>query len=76
MTEFSGSHILARLEDGKRITVRNRDNICSATIAASPRTRKAAPAWEAFLKTASKEMSFADALAFFQNRRLEMTVSG
>jgi hypothetical protein len=74
-TRFTGTHITAWLE-GKTVRIRNNDNICSATIATGSRFFGMDKAWEAFIQTAGKEMTFADATDFFNNHGVTMAVRG
>ncbi|MDR0561250.1 MAG: hypothetical protein LBG73_00990 [Spirochaetaceae bacterium] len=73
---YEGEHITARLENGRIVTIRNKDNICSATIARSRRIWGVSKVWCLFLMEAVKEMSFASAVDYFEKRRISMQVSG
>jgi hypothetical protein len=72
---YEGEHILARFSKG-RVSIRSKDNICGATIAHNQRAWGAAKAWCSFLGGASKSMSFAEALDYFERRGIAMIVSG
>lgn len=75
-TRYEGAHISARLEKGRIITIRNTDNICSATIARSKGIKSAASLWRRFLMEAAKDMTFASAVDYFESRGVAMQVSG
>jgi hypothetical protein len=75
-THYEGEHIIARLDKGCRITIRNRDNICSATIARNQRSWGAAKVWCLFLMEISQEVPFAGAVDYFERHGITMLVSG
>jgi hypothetical protein len=75
VTRFTGTHITAWLE-GKTVRIRNNDNICSATIASGSRFFGIDKVWEAFIQSAVKEMTFADATDFFNKHGISMAVRG
>lgn len=72
---YEGEHITARIEKS-RVTIRNKDNICSATIARNRRSWRAAKVWCLFLMEISKEVSFAAAVDYFEQHGVTMLVSG
>jgi hypothetical protein len=74
-TQYEGEHIAARIEKG-RVTIRNKDNICSATIARNQGSRGAPKVWCFFLMEVSKEISFAAAVDYFERHGITMLVSG
>jgi hypothetical protein len=74
--QYEGLHISARIERGRSISIRNKDNICGATIARNQKTWGAAKAWDAFMDAVSKELSFAEAVNFFEDKNMKMLVSG
>jgi hypothetical protein len=73
---YEGEHILARLEKGRWISIRNKDNICSATIARNRRPRGASDVWRLFLSEVQKSDSFEVAVDFFERHGITMNVSG
>ncbi|MDR3303462.1 MAG: hypothetical protein LBS86_03535 [Treponema sp.] len=73
---YEGDHILARLEKGHWISIRNKDNICSATIARNPHRQGAPEAWRRFLLEAHTGDSFDTAVDFFERHGITMNVSG
>ena len=75
-TQYEGEHITARLEKGHTVTIRNKDNICSATIARNQRTWGAAKVWCLFLMEISKDADFAGAVDYFVQHSIAMSVSG
>jgi len=74
--QFEGTHISARLERGRVVSLRNKDNICSATIARGALPWGSDRLWDEFMAQISRETPFATALDFFESRGVEMTVSG
>jgi hypothetical protein len=74
--QYEGNHISARIECGKLISIRNKDNICGITIAHNQKTWGAAKAWNAFMAEVSKELPFVEAVNFFEDRNMKMNVSG
>ncbi|MDR0568571.1 MAG: hypothetical protein LBG87_05130 [Spirochaetaceae bacterium] len=73
---YEGEHITARLEKGSIITIRNKDNICSATIARSKWSWRTAAVWRLFLMETAKETAFASAVDYFERHGIAMLVSG
>ncbi|MDR0524246.1 MAG: hypothetical protein LBG90_00050 [Spirochaetaceae bacterium] len=73
---YEGEHILARLERGRLISIRNKDNICNATIARNRKTWGASRVWCHFLMEATKDMAFAAAVDYFERQGIPMQVSG
>jgi hypothetical protein len=79
MKQYEGEHISARIERGRfrsRISIRNKDNICGATIAHNQNGWGAGKAWDLFITAVSGEMSFSDAVNFFELHGIRMTVMG
>jgi hypothetical protein len=74
--QYEGLHISVRIERGRLISIRNKDNICGTTIAHNQKTWGAVKAWDAFMTVVSKEQSFTEAVTFFENRNMKMIVSG
>ncbi|MDR2535607.1 MAG: hypothetical protein LBD29_06195 [Treponema sp.] len=74
--QYEGEHITARLEKMNAVTIRNKDNICSQTIARNQRRWGAAKVWCLFLMEVSKETSFAAAVDYFERHGIAMRVSG
>ncbi|MDR2150785.1 MAG: hypothetical protein LBO67_08270 [Spirochaetaceae bacterium] len=73
---FEGEHIAARFERGTTISIRNKDNICSATIAYNQTRWRAAKVWQLFMAEVSKSDRFADAVDYFERHGIKMIVSG
>jgi hypothetical protein len=79
MKQYEGEHISARIERGRfrsRISIRNKDNICGATIAHNQNGWGAGKVWELFMVALSKDISFADAVNFFELHGIRMNVRG
>ncbi|MDR2537878.1 MAG: hypothetical protein LBC46_06190 [Treponema sp.] len=72
---YEGEHILAQFNKGQ-VSIRNKDNICSATIARNQKTRNAAKVWCSFLSEVSRSDSFGAALDYFERHGINMLVSG
>ena len=72
---FEGEHIWAHFGRGT-ISIRNKDNICSATIARNQTKWGAEKAWLLFITEISKSELFSDAVDYFERRGIKMTVSG
>ncbi|GHU22536.1 hypothetical protein FACS1894164_05070 [Spirochaetia bacterium] len=76
MEQFEGDHISVRIESRNRIRIRNKDNICSATIAYNQTKFGAAKICNLFMDSVVKEMTFENALNFFERHNIKMFVSG
>jgi hypothetical protein len=76
---YEGEHILARFDRGRflsDIMIRNKDNICSATVAHNQKRWGAGKVWDEFVKGASKETSFGEATSFFESHGISMRITG
>jgi hypothetical protein len=73
---YEGLHVSARIERGRLISIRNKDNICGATIARNQKTWGASKVWDAFMVVVFQDLSFAEAVNFFEDRNMKMVVSG
>ncbi|GMO70572.1 MAG: hypothetical protein Ta2A_19190 [Treponemataceae bacterium] len=79
LTLHEGEHIAARIERGRflsRISIRNKDNICSATVARNQTEWGAGKIWDLFMAAAPRDISFPDAVNFFESHGIRMTVTG
>jgi hypothetical protein len=75
-TQYEGDHISARFDGKHSFTLRNKDNICSATLARNQKIRGARKAWRLFIMEVSKTDTFAIAVDYFERHGIKMLVSG
>ncbi|MDR2807533.1 MAG: hypothetical protein LBB43_00825 [Spirochaetaceae bacterium] len=75
-SSFEGEHISAHFGRGNTISIRNKDNICSATVAYNQTKWGAAKAWQLFMAEVSHSDRFADAVDYFERHGIKMAVSG
>jgi hypothetical protein len=73
---YEGDHISARLEGRKKFTIRNKDNICSATLAYNQSYLRAVKVWCLFMMEVTKEISFAEAVDYFARNGIKMGCRG
>jgi hypothetical protein len=79
MKQYESEHISARIERGRflsRISIRNKDNIFSATVARNQNRWGAGKVWDLFLAAVSADISFANAVNFFESHGIRMAVTG